>query len=306
MKRKLLYGRKRSVAEWIFLIVFLAWPSFCFFWSHIVLKINSFTLAFASYDEISGNFFYNAGISNFRKVIYDLSTVPEMVTMLWRSILYNLVSILWVPIPLFVSFMIYKKCPFSKIFIVILFLPSIISSIIWVMSYKYIMDYVIPELLHLDITISLLLSKDAFIYLVVYALFMGFAGGLIIYTGAMSRIPEELIEYGHLEGLTIIQEFIFITIPLIYPTLMVVMLTWPIGVFTCDPGVFSFYGATARSETWTLGYYYFSILLSSSGVAQKINYPYASAAGLLFTVIAIPLTFAWKAFLEKLDPGVEF
>lgn len=302
LKRK----KKKNIKRTLFIISVLAWPSFCFVWAQIVANINSFTLAFAAYDEEGMFFSYNAGWLNFKQLFMDFAIQKNFQTMLVNSAINMLVGIVFIPIPILVSFMIYKKCPCSGFFIIILFMPSVISSIVWVLAYKYMLDYVIPVLFKIDSVVSLLLSADAFKYLLIYGQVMGFAGNLVLYTGAMSRIPIDLIEQGRLDGLNIMGELIYIVLPLIYPTLSVLFITLPVGFFNGSPNTFAFYGADARPETWTLGYYFFSILLGSAGGAKKVMYPYASAAGIVFTAIAAPLTFLWKWLLEKIDPNVQY
>lgn len=298
--------KRTDISKLLFMISILAWPTFCFIWGNVLCNINSFTLAFATYDEESMSFVYNAGFSNFVQLFSDFATVKNFQTMLVNSAICMLFGVITIPIPVIVAFMIYKKCPCSGFFTVILFMPSIISSIIWVLAYKYMLDYVIPAIFNVNGVVSLLLSDKAFWYLLLYSFIIGFAGNLILYTGAMSRIPIELIESGRLDGLSIFGELIYIVLPLIYPTLSVLFIALPVSFFNGSPNTFAFYGAEARSETWTLGYYFFSILLGSSGTAKKWMYPYASAAGLVFTAIAAPLTFLWKRLLEKFDPEVQY
>lgn len=298
--------KRKNLSRTLFIISVLAWPSFCFVWANFVLKINAFTLAFASYEETTGEFFYNAGFDNFKKLFLDFSLQKDFKIMLINSAINMAVGVITIPIPILVAFMIYKKCPCSGFFIIILFLPSVLSSLIWVLAYKYMLEYVIPVIFDMNNTISLLLSKKAFVYLQIYGVIIGFAGNLVLYTGTMSRIPTELIESGHLDGMNIMQELIYVVLPLIYPTLSVLFIALPVTFFNGSPNTFAFYGPSARAETWTLGYYFFSILLSSTGEAKRLMYPYASAAGLVFTAIAAPLTFLWKRLLEKLDPNVQY
>lgn len=298
--------KRTDVPKLLFMISILAWPSFCFIWSNVFMNVNSFTLAFATYDEATETFIYNAGFSNFVKLFSDFATIKNFQTMLVNSAIGMLIGVVTIPIPILVSFMIYKKCPCSGFFAVVLFMPSIISSIIWVLSYKYMLDYVVPSIFPVNGVVSLLLSDKAFWYLQLYSFILGFAGNLVLYTGAMSRIPMELIESGRLDGLNIFGELIYIVLPLIYPTLSVLFITLPVSFFTSSPNTFAFFGAEARPETWTLGYYFFSILLGSRGTAHKWMYPYASASSIVFTLIAAPLTFLWKRLLAKFDPEVQY
>ncbi len=305
MKTNHLKKKKRDIKTILFLICIFAWPTFCFVWSHIIVNVNAFTLAFATYDDVTRTFTYNAGFSNFVAFFQKLKFEQAFSDMFWRSLLNTLINLAFVPVPILVSYMIYKKCPFSNFFIVILFLPSVISSIIWVISYKYMLEYVIPNLFKMNMVGSMLKGESAFWLLQLYMIIMNFAGGLVLYTGAMGRIPPELLEYGKLEGMKAWGELRYVIIPMIYPTLSVMLLAMPASIFTGSPNTFAFYGVGAPENTWTIGYYFFSLVVGTGG-AKREGFAEASTAGLMMTIVIAPLTFLWKRFLDKRDPEAEY
>ena len=56
----------------------------------------------------------------------------------------------------------------------------------------------------------------------------------IVLTGALVRIPSEVLEAGKLDGVGFFREFWQVTIPLIYPTLNTLMIFSMAGIFTAD------------------------------------------------------------------------
>ena len=54
----------------------------------------------------------------------------------------------------------------------------------------------------------------------------------------------------------------------------------------------------------TLGYMFFRKIAGSND-ASFAQYPYAASAGVLFTVIAAPITLAAKYALEKFGPSAD-
>lgn len=315
VKLSVLFGRKkksdnickRKTQERIFLFSIFFWPTVCFLWTTILVNLNSFILAFARYDTAGGAFVYNAGFSNFARVITDFSFLHEFKTMITNSFIFLLFSMVSMPVSIIVSYMIHKKIPGNNFFVVILFLPSILSSIIWVIAFKYIAEFSFPAILGINSNISLLFNpKTSFPLLLFYQWWIGFAGGLVVWTGAMSRIPRDLIEYGSLDGLGAFREFWHITLPLIYPTISVYAVITFITLFSGSPNTLAFYGTEAPVETWTFGYYFFKILLGGASASALGNYPYASAAGLLFTAVAAPLTLFFRYILEKFGPSTEY
>ena len=117
-------------------------------------------------------------------------------------------------------------------------------------------------------------------------------------------IPDSIIEYGRLDGLTILQEFWHITLPLIYPTLTTMLVVSVSGFFTSQLSAYNFYGGNAPPGINTLGYYFFVQVVG--GASSSVDYPYASAMGLIFTGVAAPVTLLVKYLLERFGPNTEF
>ena len=164
--------------------------------------------------------------------------------------------------------------------------------------FRYFVEVAMPSL----IGVNLLVNKDtAFNTMIFYCIWASFGAQIIIYTNAFSQISPELIEYGKLEGITMWQEFFKVALPAIFPTITIYLVAGVVGIFTNQAALFNFFGADARSDVQTLGYIFFVKVLKSEA-ASYAQYPYASAAGLLFTVIATPLTLLIKWALEKYGP----
>lgn len=199
--------------------------------------------------------------------------------------------------------MIYKKVPGGNFFVVILFLPSIVSSMVWVLIYKYFVEYGLPILCNEPDMMSLIMDpQTSFPSLLLFGLWLGFGGNLLINTGAMMRVPKECLEAASMEGCSLWREFWTITFPIIFQTWGVGIICGVVGLFSGSPNTYAFFGADAPMETYTFGYYFFKIIID--GKDTELNYPYAAAAGLMFTAVVAPLTFLVKWLFEK-GPNVE-
>ena len=98
---------------------------------------------------------------------------------------------------------------------------------------------------------------------------------------------------------------LMIVVPLISPTITVFIITSVVGFFTNQAGLYGIYGNGAYESMYTYGYFIFVKIVGQDN-ATLANYPYASAAGLVFTLIAAPVTLVVKYLLEKFTPSVEF
>jgi ABC-type sugar transport system permease subunit len=191
--------------------------------------------------------------------------------------------------------------PGSGFFRVILFLPSIISSLVVSLMFRYFVEVALAQLIGRNLLGD---KATSFATMVFYCVWAGFGSAILIYTSAMSKIDESIVEYGELEGMTLLQEFWYVTLPLVYPTFTIFMVSGIAALFTNQASLFNFYGTGAKPHMQTLGYIFFVKIMKSEAVSYA-QYPYASAAGLLFTIVATPVTLVVKWALEKYGPSTD-
>lgn len=295
--------KTQKTRDIVFLWAILIWPIINFCLLYIYVNFNMVLLAFKEYNVDKLTYEFN-GLINFKRFFSDIFKDPILVKAGLNSLLVYGVGWIQTPITLLVSFCIYKKIYGASIFRVILFLPSIISGMVWTLVYKYIIEYGFPVIFP-SIKMSLLTDPNSsFTTILSYAIWLSFAGNMVLYTGAMSRVPDSLVEYGKLDGLSGLKEFWYLTLPLIFPTVSVFIVTGVVGIFTNQLNLYSFYGSGAPTETYTFGYYFFIRVFGTKSLVSE--YPYASAAGLCFTLVAAPLTLFIRWLLDKLGPTVEY
>ena len=299
---------KKRTKNLIFYCIMIAFPVFQFCYFYLAVNFNSILLAFKSYDVYSGTFSW-VGTENFER-FFDFCTQTRMVAKMTGNslIVYAFNLIVGIPLALFFSYYIYKKFPAYGLFKVMLFLPSIISSIVMVVLFKGFVEEAIPEIVE-KISGKQILGlvgnhKTVFPTVIFYAIWVGFGSGILMYSGAMSRVPDSVVESAKLDGISPLKEFWYITLPLIYGTLSTYLIVGVAGIFTNQLNLYSFFGNKASPEIMTFGYYLFSGIAE---VKTMQEYPYYAATGLLLTFVAVPLTLGVKYLLEKFGPEtVEF
>ncbi|MBQ8685196.1 MAG: sugar ABC transporter permease [Clostridia bacterium] len=299
--RKMAQSRR---AELIFYVTMIALPIMQFCIMYLGVNFNSVLLAFRKYDYQTGDYLWT-GFTNFRTLFIDMKTSLRPAFL--NSLKFYLCSLCMMPVSIIISNYLYKKKMGSGVFKVILFLPSIISGIVMTLTFQYFVEQVVPEVLGLvgvEIELGLLSNPDtAFSMLIVFSVWTGFGGGMLLYTGAMARIPIECVEAAQLDGITPLKELLYITLPLIYPTVSIFIITGIAGFFTNSGALYTFFGPRADASLWTYGYYFFTVTVNGAGAA---DYPYAAAGGLLFTLIAAPITLLVRWALEKYGPTTEY
>lgn len=291
-------GRKKDL---IFYVLMMLFPIAQFSIMYIGVNFNSFLLSFKNID-IDGN--YTWTFSNISDAFNLLRTSPLLRSAAKNSLSsYLLLTFIGTPLGLVFSFYIYKKLPISGAFRVILFLPSIISAIVMVTIFQFFVERAIPAFWQkaFNVKIKGLIENQASRYatIIFYNLWVGFGTGVLMYSNAMSGIPQEIVESAHLDGATGINEFWRITLPMVYPTLSTFLITGVAGLFTNQINLYSFYGGSAPESVQTYGYYLFT---RTQLAKSESEYPLLSAMGLLFTMVIVPLTFGVKWMLEKFGP----
>ena len=296
-----LAGKKERII-FIFCMLIIPIIFFCVF--NIGVKLNSILLSLKEYD--SGVYRF-AGFTNFRRVFYNIFHDAEVIYSFKNSFIFYLVGLfITLPVSIFTTYLIYKKIPGSEFFKVMAFLPQMLSTIIMTLMYKYFVDKIIPlycEWRKLNVP-NVFFDETKLGVMLFYNIWVNLGANIILYIGAMMRIPQDLIEVGKLEGISLWKEFWLVTFPLIFPTITVFIVAGVAGLFTNQCFIYNFYGNFAPQDISTLGYYTFIKVVGEN--SSLANYPYASAFGVVFTIVAAPITLLVKHLLEKYGPGAEF
>ncbi len=311
------FAKKMSQKEkkrLLYYIAIIALPvlQFCIF--YIGVNFSSIMLAFSKGEITTGSgykiHYFQAGFDNFVSVFEYLAEIKA-----WKMIRNSLIVIgtdlvISLPLAVLFSFYIYKNYRGAKFFQVILFLPQIVSTIIFSILYKLLTQDVISEVLGIsggwlknpDTTIS-------FVTILVYNIWISFGVNVVMMTGAMSGIDHSLSEAAALDGATNMQEFWYITLPLIWSTFTTFVIVSLTGLFTNQFQLFGLFSSEAIADVSTFGYQMFIAGQSASHMTQgygafRFNFFELSALGLACTAIILPIVFGVRRLMNKIGPSV--
>lgn len=292
-------SRKRR-SELRFYCIMMLFPllQFCVMW--IGVNFNSILLAFKSYNA---DFSYTWTIDNFKGVILGLIGDATVKDAFGNSIIFWFITtIITFPTSLGISYYIYRNYKFSRLIKTILFLPRMISGPVTAIIIYQLMDrgwpLVMKILFNKDCLGLLANSETQMIALVVYQLFFSLAGNFIFLSSAMSGIDESISEAARIDGANAWQEFINVTLPLIWPTVSIFLVTSTVSIFTNDYGMYSFYKVAGVTGVNTMGSY-FTIGLTEWGMRR---YPYFAAFGLILTAVTALIVFPLRAYVNSKNP----
>ena len=309
-KRKY-YSRQVKRVTYYTLMLALPILQFCFFWVYV--NFSSITMAFNSYkDGANGYIATFVGFDNFKVAFKKLGTDTYMIT---NSLKYFALHMLvGIPLALIFSYYIYKKMSGAGLFRVVLYMPHIISTLVFSLLFKYMVTNVyttlMAEVTGEVVVLGLLDNPETQLATVLFFnVWIGFGTEVLLYSGTMSGISESIVESAELDGANRVQEFFYITLPMIYPTLTTFIITSVAGIVTNRLNLVSLYGNQANHLS-SIGYYLFvaaqdpNLTLSSSS-AFRLNYPALAAMGLIFTAIIFPLTWITRKLMQKYGPSAD-
>jgi ABC-type sugar transport system permease subunit len=247
-----------------------------------------------------GELFSNFGLALEKIMSNDLGIIFR------NSVMNYFVGfILYSPIQIFVGFAVYKKIKGVQIYIIVLYLPSVIASMVWVLVYRQMIVYAIPALTGSKALSTIFNSisgrgLEVLLLMWVYTAWMNMGGAMMIITGMFARIEHEIVEAAQIDGCNLWKEFWTITFPHYWPVYSIGLFTGVAGLFTGMPPLFEFYGVDAPKDSWTFGFYFYKMVVAGYMESRK-DYPEAAAAGLAMTAVVVPLVLTVKRIVEKVD-----
>ena len=310
----------RKTKRLIFYTLMVALPFAQFLLFYVYVHFNSILMAF-KINTIEGNKMVTTWTfgGNFEAVFNNLKN-DEYIGVVNSLKNYFITFFTSGIFSVFFSYYVYKKFALSGMFKIFLYLPSIISGIILVTIYKQLVQRVIPETINKwfydsqDITPDLLDPKvgDPYTWVLVYYIFMHLGGHILMYTGAMSGINESVVESAQLDGVNAIQEFFYITLPLIYPTFVTFTVTGVATIFTAHPNLHTFFGLTTpfSYRIHTVGFLIFAsvrenVSIEAKGDTGLLSLNQVSALGLMITAVMLPITLLLKKYMTKWGPSTD-
>ena len=246
-------------------------------------------------------------LDNFKRIV-QLFSQQKYQDMIWNSLLlYVLRMAVGMSLALIFSYYIYKKFMLTQLFRVMLFLPTIISSVVLTLLYEYVVEDVYVALSGVQYGLMTTNKMEVVIF---YNLWTGFGMNILMYSGAMSGINESISESAQLDGVNVVSEFIYITLPMIFPTIITFLVMGISAIFTDQMGLFTFFKDASPFQT--IGYFIYvqslnSNLIPPKTIAEKemiyLSYSEISALGLMITALILPLSLTVRHLLEKYGPS---
>lgn len=261
-----------------------------YFW----VNFNSILLAFSI--ESNGEQVYT--LDNFRTLIGEFAAPGSgMWQYLKNTLAFFLMYIVKTLTSFVVAYFLYRRIWGHRALSVIFYLPCLVSPIILVNVWKKMLESsgvvaMIAEMLGIEYTNPLTSSATAMTTILIYSFWAGFGVSLLVFVGAMNRIPGEILEAARIDGCNTVQEFFRIIVPLAWETLSTMLLLTLMSIFTATGPILYF--TRGNFETKTLSFYIFMETYNGT-------YNYPTAVGMFFTIIALPIVALGRWLMNKVS-----
>ena len=298
--------KKSSLGRNLFILSSIAIPLLSFVMFYVIPNFSAFTMAFQTYEG-------DWTLLQFERVFRVFSRDDGDLRLALRNTLLTFgITVLLYPIKVLNCYFIYKKVPFSGFYRVVFFIPTIVFSVALnlvftqlVGSNGFIAQWV-GELAGLDYTPELLAdSRYANGVILSQLVWLALPGDLIIWGGTFTRIPEDVLESGRIDGTTWWTEFTKIVVPMVWPTVGLQMTLMFCGILGAGGSVFLLTGG--EYGTMTLSAWLYIQMVDNAGSIETSNaLYYMSAVGVCMTVIAVLIGRLVRYIADKAFDEVEF
>ncbi len=289
----------------IFSLVIIPLVQFLIF--YIYVNFNSFVMAFQTVEDGKTIF----SLKNFKMLFDELKSTQStaIISIKNTGIFFVQGFITGICTGFVISYFLYKKIFLSQAFRIILFLPSLLSTVVVVQLFSMIVRYegpvatIIQKIAGLDESPLLLgETKYALKTLLGYNIWLGLAGNMVLYMGALNRIPKDVLEYAKLDGVGWVREMLQIVLPLLWPTVVTLITVQFTGIFGASGPIFLF--TQGKYQTSTISYWLWTKVYDLPLNSPALNY--GSAIGMFFTLVALPIVFGVRWILGKVQAAVEY
>lgn len=297
--------------NFLFVALLLAFPIIQFIIFYLVINIESFKYAFT--DELG-----NASLKYITQILEDFSANGNnLFKALGRSfVTWGVGNLIVFPISILFTYALFKRVAGEMFFRVLFFLPGIIGTVVLASIYIQITTMNGPLQIILEKGFGIDLGEDiralgllsyegtSFLMVLIFGVWCTLGGNVVVLTGAMTRIPPDIFEYGRIEGIGVWTEFFKVVLPLIVPTISTLFIFSLAGIFTADNGTFLLFPDNYDGAAKTMGYVIFLMSYNVSRGAEIANRP--AALGFIVTLATFPVVLIVRWVIEKFTDDVEF
>lgn len=258
--------------------------------------------SFTDYTDLNPINLHFVGLKNYIKVL----STPLMITAIKNSVIYAILltgfqTILGLPLAVVLN----KKLKTKNLLRAVFFFPAVFSSLIIGYLWSFIMsssDFgLINNLLHqFGIETINFFSADKALYSVIFTQIWQWTGwGMVIFLANLQSISPDLYEAADIDGATGIQKFFRVTLPLMCPSVKIIVVTGLIGGMKVFDIIYSMTSGGPGDATQTV-----MMVMMKKGISDGF-YSQGAAFGVVFFVIVLIISATVTKLMGKWSEAIQ-
>ena len=258
--------------------------------------------SFTDYTDMNPVNLHFVGLKNYIKVFQT----PLMLTAIKNSVIYAILltgfqTMLGLPLAVILN----KKLKTRNLLRAVFFFPAVFSSLIIGYLWNFIMsssDFgLINNLLHqLGMgTVNFFTSKNALYSVILTQIWQWTGWAMVIYLANLQSISPDLYEAADIDGATGIQKFFRVTLPLMCPSVKIIVVTGLIGGMKVFDIIYSMASGGPGDATQTV-----MMVMMKKGISDGF-YSTGSAFGVCFFVIVLAISAVVTKLMGKWSEAIQ-
>ncbi len=233
----------------------------------------------------------------------DDGRLPTLPKALWNNLLFAIIVVpIQTALALFLAMLINQKIKFSNVFRTIYFVPVVVPMVVVAVIWTFLYnpgEGTINAFLQ-TISFGLIGPFDwlndpalAFPAIMILSIWQGVGFQMVIYLAGLQEIPEELYEAAAMDGANKVQEFFYVTLPMLRNTTIFVVVSTTILAFRLFDQIQVMTQGGPQNATVTAVLHVVNVGFRNQRIGE------ASAITIIFFLIVLAISLVQRAFLRE-------
>ena len=258
--------------------------------------------SFTDYTDMNPINLHFVGLKNYIKVLQT----PVMLAAIKNSVIYAILltgfqTLLGLPL----AFVLNQKLKSRNLLRAVFFFPAVFSSLIIGYLWNFIMsssDFgLINNILHqLGLgTLNFFTSKNALYSVILTQIWQWTGWAMVIFLANLQSISPDLYEAAEIDGANGLKKFMYVTLPLMCPSVKIVIVTGLIGGMKVFDIIYSMTSGGPGDATQTV-----MTVMMKKGISEGF-YSTGSAFGVCFFIIVLAISAILTKLMGKWSEAIQ-
>lgn len=296
-KRKLRAGKLGK-----YFVIFILPALIIYLLFSIIPFLYTIYYSFTDYTDMNPINLHFVGLKNYIKVLQT----PVMLAAIKNSVIYAILltgfqTLLGLPL----AFVLNQKLKSRNLLRAVFFFPAVFSSLIIGYLWNFIMsssDFgLINNILHqLGLgTLNFFTSKNALYSVILTQIWQWTGWAMVIFLANLQSISPDLYEAAEIDGANGLKKFMYVTLPLMCPSVKIVIVTGLIGGMKVFDIIYSMTSGGPGDATQTV-----MTVMMKKGISEGF-YSTGSAFGVCFFIIVLAISAIVTKLMGKWSEAIQ-